>query len=123
MSTNDSAHQQPLDFPEGLPIYDRCEEQLGVVSEYGVQEQYLMMREGHLLHRTVSVPISAIERADAKGVYLNRTRREIEDLTLGGWSSLGDVDLDTGIPASGETTSSPTPPLGQETDDMEEGRS
>jgi hypothetical protein len=121
MSTNDST-QQPLDFPRGLPIYDNSGEQLGVVSEYGVQEQYLMMQEGHLLHRTVAVPISAIERADTKGVYLNRTRQEIHDLTLGGWSSLGDVDLDTGIPASGET-SSPAPPLGQETDDMEEGRS
>jgi hypothetical protein len=122
MNTNDSAHQQPLDFPEGLPIYDRDEEQLGVVSEFGVQEQYLVMREGHLFHRTVSIPISAIERADAKGVYLNRTRQEIHDLTLGGWSSLGDVDLNTGTPAGGETNS-PAQPLGQEKDDKEEGRS
>jgi hypothetical protein len=121
MNTNDTA-RQPLDFPGGLPIYDRSGEQLGVVSEYGVQEQYLMMREGRLLHRTVPVPISAIERADTNGVYLNRTRQEIHDLTLGGWSSLGDVDLNTGVPASGET-SSPAPSLGQETDDMEEGRS
>jgi hypothetical protein len=121
MNTNDPAHQ-PLDFPEGLPIFDSSGEQLGVVSEYGVQEQYLMMREGHLFHRTVSVPISAIERADTKGVYLNRTQQEIHDLTLGGWSSLGDVDLNTGVPASGET-SSPASPLGQEKDDAEEGRS
>jgi hypothetical protein len=121
MNTDDSPHQ-PVDFPEGLPIYDSSGEQLGVVSEYGVQEQYLMMREEHLLHRTVAVPISAIERADTKGVYLNRTRQEIHDLTLGGWSSLGDVDLNTGVPASG-ATSSPAVPLGREKDDVEEGRS
>jgi hypothetical protein len=121
MNTNDPAHQ-PVDFPGGLPIYDNSGEQLGVVSEYGVQEQYLMMREGHLVHRTVAVPISAIERADTKGVYLNRTRQEIQDLTMGGWSSLGDVDLDTGEPASGWTDSQPAP-LEQEKDDEEEGRS
>jgi len=121
MNTDDSAGQ-PLDFPGGLPIYDSSGEQLGVVSEYGVQEQYLMMREGHLVHRTVSVPISAIERADTNGVYLNRTRQEISDLTMVGWSSLGDVDLNTGEPASG-ATSSPASPLGQEKGDDEEGRS
>jgi hypothetical protein len=121
MNTNDPAHQ-PLDFPEDLPIYDNSGEQLGVVSEYGVQEQYLIMREGHLVHHTVAVPISAIERADTKGVYLNRTRQEVHDLTLGGWSSLGDVDLNTGEPASGWTSSQPSPP-GQEKDDVEEGGS
>ncbi len=99
MDTNDST-RQPLDFPEGLPIYDRNGKQLGVVSSAGVQERYLIMKEGHLLQHDVSVPISAIERSDTQGVYLNRTQQEIHDLTLGGWSSLGDVDLDTGEPAS-----------------------
>ena len=97
---NASAHQPP-DVSAGVPIYDRNGEQLGVVSADGVQEPYLMMTEGHLLHREVAVPISAIERSDAQGVYLNQTKQEIHDLTLGGWSSLGDVDLDTGMPAAG----------------------
>ncbi len=98
MDTNRSAEQRS-DFPEGLPIYDRNGEQLGVVSTAGVQDQYLVMKEGHLLHHDVSVPVSAIERSDTNGVYLNRTKQEIRDLTLGGWSSLGNVDLDTGEPA------------------------
>jgi hypothetical protein len=92
--------QQPTDFPQGLPIYDRNGEKLGVVSADGVQENYLIMTEGRLFHHDVSVPISAIERSDSQAVYLNRTQQEIHDLTLGGWSSLGDVDLDTGVPAS-----------------------
>jgi hypothetical protein len=99
MNANDPA-QHPLDFPEGLPIYDRNGGRLGGVSANGVQEQYLMMTKGRLLHHDVAVPISAIERSDAAGVYLNRTKQEIHDLTLGGWSSLGNVDLDTGVSAS-----------------------
>ena len=102
MTTNNPANQ-PLDFPAGLPVYDRNGEQLGVVSASGVQGQYLVMTEGRLVQRDVNVPISAIARRDPQGVYLNRTKQEIENLTLGGWSSLGDVDLDTGEPASGAT--------------------
>jgi hypothetical protein len=107
MSTNDPA-QQPPDFPAGVPIYDRNGEKLGIVSTAGVQEQYLVMTEGHLLRRDVNVPISAIDHSDAQGVYLSRTKQEIENLTLGGWSSLGDVDLDSGEPASGATNTPAT---------------
>jgi hypothetical protein len=85
-----------LDFAPETPIYDRDGSRLGVVAAEGLQEQYLMMKEGKVFHHDVAVPISAIDRVDAAGIHLNRTRREIEDLTLGGWSSLGDVDLDTG---------------------------
>jgi hypothetical protein len=105
MTTNGPA-QQPLDFTAGLPVYDCNGEQLGVVSADGVQEQYLVMTKGHLFHRDVNVPVSAIARSDDQGVYLSRTKQEIEDLTLGGWSSLGEVDLDTGESTSG---SSPAP--------------
>jgi hypothetical protein len=113
----DNAEQQS-DFPAGMPIYDCNRQKLGVVSEAGRQEQYLIMKEGRLFHRDVAVPVSAIARSDADGIYLNRTREEIHDLTLGGWSSLGDVDLDTGTPASGRPgdaaaenpTDEPAPP-------------
>jgi hypothetical protein len=101
VSDYSDAEQQNDDFPAGTPIYDCNGEELGVVSSAGRQEQYLIMKEGRLFHRDVAVPASAIARGDAGGVYLNRTREEIHDLTLGGWSSLGNVDLDTGKPASG----------------------
>jgi hypothetical protein len=97
------------DFPEGLPIYDCNEKKLGTVSAFGVQSSYLVMRTGRFFHRDVSVPVSAIQRSDAQGVYLNRTREEIHDLTLGGWSSLGNVDLNTGVGA-GDEAAVPTYP-------------
>src|SRR6516165_3977610 len=102
MSNDSDAQEQNDDFPEGTPIYDCNGEELGVVSSAGRQEQYLIMKEGRIFHRDVAIPASAIARSDARGVYLNRTQQEIHDLTLGGWSSLGNVDLDTGRPASGE---------------------
>ncbi len=101
MNTNDSAHLSP-DFPEGMPIYDKNGEHLGEVSTDGVLENSLMMTKGRLFKHDVAIPVSAVERSDADGVYLNRTQQEIHDLTLGGWSSLGDVDLDSGESASGK---------------------
>jgi hypothetical protein len=90
------------DFPQGIPIYDSNGDKLGTVSAYGVQSGYLVMRKGLLFHHDVSLPVSAIDRSDAHGVYLNRTRQDIHDLTLGGWSSLGNVDLNTGVAAGAD---------------------
>jgi hypothetical protein len=99
MDTDSSAHP-PLNFTPGTSIYDCDGNRLGVVGANGVQEQYLIMAEGHVFHHDVAVPISAVERTDETGIHLNRSRREIQDLTMGGWSSLGNRDLDTGEPAS-----------------------
>ncbi|MGH2517883.1 MAG: hypothetical protein ACRDHP_19730 [Ktedonobacterales bacterium] len=90
------------DIPQGTPIYDSSGEKLGTVGANGVQSGYLIMHKGTLFHHDVSLPVSAIGRLDAQGVYLNRTRQEIHDLTLGGWSSLGNVDLNTGIAAGAD---------------------
>jgi hypothetical protein len=118
MNADDRAQQPPNqsgDFLAGLPIYDCNGEHLGVVSADGVLEQDLMMTVGHMLRRDVAVPVSAIARSDAHGVYLSQTKQEIEDLMLGGWSNLGDVDLntsepDTGWPASGPASAPDTSP-------------
>jgi hypothetical protein len=98
---NDSV-AEAYDFPQGLPIYDCDSEKLGTVSAFGVQSGYLVMHTGRLFHHDVSIPLSALERSDGQGIYLNRTREEIRNLTLGGWSSLGNVDLNTGIAAGGD---------------------
>ena len=97
------------DFPAGLPIYDSQDKELGTVSALGVQSTYLLMRTGRFLHHNVSIPLSAIQRSDGQGIYLNRTRQEIHNLTLGGWSSLGNVDLNTGVRAGEDLDASPDP--------------
>jgi hypothetical protein len=95
---NDPA-AEARDFPRGLPIYDNQGKQLGTVSSLGVQGSYLVMSKRALFRNDVSLPLSAIQSSDAQGVYLNRTREEIHNLTLGGWSSLGNVDINTGVHA------------------------
>jgi hypothetical protein len=93
---NDPA-AEARDFPRGLRIYDSQGKQVGTVSSLGVQGNYLVISKIALFRSDVSIPISAIQSSDAQGVYLNRTREEIHDLTLGGWSSLGNVDTNTGV--------------------------
>lgn len=87
------------DFPRGLPIYDCQGKQLGTVSSLGVQGNYLVISKIALFRSDVSIPLSTIQSSNTQGVYLNRTREEIHDLTLGGWSSLGNVDINTGVHA------------------------
>jgi uncharacterized protein YrrD len=71
-------------FPQGLPIYDSQGNQLGTVSSLGVLSNYLVMRKRALFRNVVSLPLSTIQSWDAQGVYLNVTRQEVYDLTLGG---------------------------------------
>ena len=71
-------------FPQGLPIYDSQGKQLGTVSSLGVQSNYLVMSKRALFRNDVSIPLSTIQRSDARGVYLNITQQEVYDLTLGG---------------------------------------
>ena len=114
---NDPA-SEVRDFPKGLPIYDSQDKKLGTVSALGVQSTYLLMRIGRFVHHNVSIPLSAIQRSDGQGIHLNRTQQEIHNLTLGGWSSLGNVDLNTGVRAGDDLDASPTPPpiVGSEPD-------
>jgi hypothetical protein len=79
---NDPA-AEARDFPRGLPIYDNQGKQVGTVSSLGVQGSYLVISKIALFRSDVSIPLSAIHSSDAHGVYLNRTREEIHDLTLG----------------------------------------
>ena len=99
MTTMNDSAPAARDFPQGLPIYDNQDQELGTVSALGVQSTYLLMRTGRFVHHDVSIPLSAVRRSDGQGIYLNRTRQEIHNLTLGGWSSLGNVDLNTGARA------------------------
>ena len=70
-------------FAHGLPIYDSQGNHLGTVSSLGVLNNYLVMSKRALFRNDVSLPLSTIQRSDAQGVYLNITRQEVYDLTLG----------------------------------------
>ena len=78
---NDSAAAR--DFPRGLPIFDNQGKRLGSVSSLGVLGNYMVMSKRALFRSDVSLPLSTIHSSDAQGVYLNVTRQEVYDLTLG----------------------------------------
>lgn len=84
----------------GMPIYDVAGEKVGKVSEYGVQEPHLIMHKGRIFSRDVNIPLHDVQRVDATGVHLDLTRKEVHGLGMGGWTELGDVDLNTGVPAN-----------------------
>jgi len=71
-------------IPQGLPIYDSQGNQLGTVSSLGVLNNYLVMSKRALFRNDVSLPLRTIRSWDAQGVYLNLTRQEVYDLTMGG---------------------------------------
>ncbi len=94
----------------GMPIYAAAGDEVGTVSEYGVQEPHLIMHKGRIFHKDVYIPLRDVQRVEATGVYLSLTREQVHDLDLGGWSTLGDVDLNTGIPADADLGASATFP-------------
>jgi uncharacterized protein (TIGR02271 family) len=56
-------------FAEGTPVYDVDGDEVGHVSEHGIQDNSLVLHHG-LLREDVYVPLSVITRNDADGVYL-----------------------------------------------------
>lgn len=56
---------------EGTTVYDAGGDKVGTVSEHSAQGGYLVVHKGWLFPKDVYVPLNAIGRADADGVYLN----------------------------------------------------
>jgi hypothetical protein len=71
-------------FPQGLQSTIARVINLGPLARWGVLSNYLVMSKRALFRDDVSLPLSAIQSWDALGVYLNVTRQDIYDLTLGG---------------------------------------
>jgi uncharacterized protein (TIGR02271 family) len=72
----DSTDQQ---FVPGAPIFDTAGEKVGSVSEHTVQGAYVVMHKGWLFPKDIYIPLSAVERADADGVYLRVYKDDISD--------------------------------------------
>jgi uncharacterized protein (TIGR02271 family) len=80
-------------FVEGTAVFDAAGEKVGTVSDQSTQGSYLVVQKGWLFHKDVYVPLSAIQRNDADGVYLNLYKDDLSDQqyeyppdTVGGYS-------------------------------------
>jgi uncharacterized protein (TIGR02271 family) len=63
-------------FVEGTPVYDVDGDEVGHVSEHGIQDNSLVLHHG-LLREDVYVPLSVIARNDANGVYLSVDKDDV----------------------------------------------
>lgn len=65
-------------FADGAPVYDAAGERIGSVSGHKTQAGYLIVHKGGLFPKDAYVPVSAIARGDAAGVYLNMYKDELK---------------------------------------------
>src|SRR5438309_4837798 len=66
-------------FTEGMPVYDAAGERLGALHEYYVPGGYLVVQKGFLFHKDLYIPVNAVGRSDADGIYLQLYKDDLED--------------------------------------------
>lgn len=64
---------------EGTTVYDAGGEKVGTVSDHNVQGGYVVVHKGWLFPKDVYVPLNAIGRTDADGVYLNMYKDDLKN--------------------------------------------
>jgi hypothetical protein len=75
----------------GAPIYDRAGEHVGEVSAVNAANDYVTLEKGIFFARDFYVPLSAVERIEPDGVYLNVDKDQMAYL---GWDAKPDDSLD-----------------------------
>lgn len=100
---------------EGTTVYDAGGDKVGTVSEHNTQGGYLVLHKGWLFPKDVYVPLNAIGRADADGVYLNMYKDDLKNqnwdmppATAGGMTTGTYADTGSGL-ASGMDMGTATP--------------
>ncbi len=58
-------------FIEGEAVFDVDGDKVGAVQEYNAREGYLVVQKGWLFPKDLYIPVDAIQRNDAEGVYLS----------------------------------------------------
>lgn len=64
---------------EGTSVYDAGGDKVGTVSEHNARGGYLVVHKGWLFPKDVYVPLNAISRTDADGVYLNMYKDDLQN--------------------------------------------
>jgi len=65
-------------FIEGEAVFDTDGDKVGQIHEYNAQEGYIVVQKGWLFPKDLYVPVNAIARNDAEGVYLNLHKDDLE---------------------------------------------
>jgi len=65
-------------FIEGEAVFDVDGDKVGAVHEYNAQEGYLVIQKGWLFPKDLYIPVDAVQRNDAEGVYLSLHKDDLE---------------------------------------------
>ena len=65
-------------FVEGMPVFDAGGEKIGHVADQKVEGNSLVVQKGWLFPEDFYVPLSAVERNGAEGVFLRLSKGEIQ---------------------------------------------
>lgn len=70
----------PTQIVDGTPIFDVGGDKVGTVSQYEPQDAYLIMQKGWFFPHDVYVPLDAIARQDADGLYLRYQKDDLKNM-------------------------------------------
>lgn len=72
-------NQQQPQLVEGMPVYDMNGDKVGTISEHNPQPGCLVIHKGILFPKDLYIPLNAIQRSDADGVYLSLAKDDLSD--------------------------------------------
>lgn len=72
-------NQQQPQLIEGMPVYDMNGDKVGTISEHNPQPGCLVIHKGILFPKDLYIPLNAIQRSDADGVYLSLAKDDLSD--------------------------------------------
>lgn len=73
-------NQSSMDqIADGMTVYDSAGEKVGTIRQYDPQNGYIEVEKGWLFHKDFYVPLNAVARTDADGVYLNLYKDDLSD--------------------------------------------
>ena len=93
-------------FIAGESVFDVAGEKIGSVSEESVHGRYLVVQKGWLFPKDIYIPLNAVERNDAEGVYVSLHK---DDLSSGQYENPpADVDAATASTTASDTATRDT---------------
>jgi len=81
-------------FIEGEAVFDTNGDKVGQIHEYNAQEGYIVVQKGWLFPKDLYIPVNAVARNDAEGVYLNLHKDDLnqhgyDEPPIGGFVQAG----------------------------------
>ena len=76
MQTADSGTN--LHIVEGMTVFDAAGEKVGKLDTYNPEGGFLDVRKGWLFPKDIYVPVRAVARSDADGIYLGLYKEDLE---------------------------------------------